>query len=98
MLCLRKLFLFKYVFPNNVYYNYFKMHHCFHIYIDNKMLFLQNVLNTCLCLVKSLIDLLLVSVSEDFWVQEHKSKIHRDIAHKSCMAMRMLGDLMTKFK
>ncbi|CAH2086384.1 unnamed protein product [Euphydryas editha] len=58
----------------------------------------KNYLNTCLCLVKSLIDLLLASVSEDFWIQEHKSKIHRDIAHKSCMAMRMLGDLMTKFK
>ncbi|XP_026494839.2 rotatin-like [Vanessa tameamea] len=58
----------------------------------------MNDFNTCLCLVESLIELLLRCVTETFWVQDHSSKIHRDIAHKACMVMRMLGELVTKFK
>ncbi|XP_061711594.1 uncharacterized protein LOC133520923 isoform X2 [Cydia pomonella] len=55
-------------------------------------------LNTCLSLVESLIQLLLECVKESFWIADHTSKTHRDIAHKSCMVMRLLGDLLTKYK
>ncbi|XP_028161854.1 rotatin-like [Ostrinia furnacalis] len=55
-------------------------------------------LNTCLDLAESLIDLLLDCVSESFWCVDHSTKTHRDIAHKSCMVMRLLGDLIMKYK
>ncbi|CAH0720929.1 unnamed protein product, partial [Brenthis ino] len=55
-------------------------------------------LNICLCLVESLIILLLDCVTERFWSADHMTKTHRDIAHKSCMAMRMLGELTMKYR
>ncbi|KAI8434892.1 hypothetical protein MSG28_003373 [Choristoneura fumiferana] len=58
----------------------------------------MKTLNICLSLVESLIQLLLDCVSERFWAVDHVSKTHRDIAHKSCMVMRLLGDLLMKYK
>ncbi|CAH2251030.1 jg11793 [Pararge aegeria aegeria] len=55
-------------------------------------------LNTSLSLIEKLIELLLNCVNEHFWSVEHTSKIHRDIAHKACMVMRMLGELLTKYR
>ncbi|KAL0842160.1 hypothetical protein ABMA28_014333 [Loxostege sticticalis] len=55
-------------------------------------------LNICLDLSQALIGLLLDCVSEAFWCMDHSTKTHRDIAHKSCMVMRLLGDLLMKYK
>ncbi|KAM3963108.1 rotatin [Aphomia sociella] len=54
-------------------------------------------LNTCISLVEYLIKFLLECVSDIFWKVDHNSKILRDIAHKSCMVMRLLGDLLMKY-
>ncbi|XP_041977867.1 rotatin-like isoform X2 [Aricia agestis] len=54
-------------------------------------------INTCLSLVDSMLKLLLDCVTKKFWRVEHSTKTHRDIAHKSCIVMRMLGDLLTKY-
>ncbi|XP_059057157.1 rotatin-like [Achroia grisella] len=54
-------------------------------------------LNTCLSLVECLIKLLTDCVSETFWSVDHNSKTLRDISHKSCMVMRLLGDLLMKY-
>ncbi|XP_060800326.1 rotatin [Amyelois transitella] len=57
----------------------------------------MNELTTCINLVEQLVTLLLECVDEDFWISDHSSKTHRDISHKSCMSMRLLGDLLTKY-
>ncbi|CAK1581817.1 unnamed protein product [Parnassius mnemosyne] len=64
---------------------------------ENEVLSLKE-LNSCLSLIEALIQLLLDCVTEKFWVVEHSTKTHKNIAHKSCMTMRMLGDLMIKYK
>ncbi|XP_063620705.1 rotatin-like [Cydia splendana] len=66
--------------------------------VDKSEVLDVKTLNTCLSLVESLIQLLLECVTESFWIADHTSKTHRDIAHKSCMVMRLLGDLLTKYK
>ncbi|CAD0196842.1 unnamed protein product [Chrysodeixis includens] len=55
-------------------------------------------LNTCMCLVESLVELLLDCVNDCFWSMDHSAKTYRDISHKSCMVMRLLGDLLDKYK
>ncbi|RVE48976.1 hypothetical protein evm_006334 [Chilo suppressalis] len=55
-------------------------------------------INKCLDLLESLIKLLLACVDECFWREDHSTKTHRDIAHKSCMVMRLLGDLLDKYR
>ncbi|CAH2073764.1 unnamed protein product, partial [Iphiclides podalirius] len=57
-----------------------------------------NELNICLDLVESLIQFLLDCVDERFWLAEHSTKSHKDIAHKSCMLMRILGELLIKYR
>ncbi|XP_045542789.1 rotatin [Papilio machaon] len=64
---------------------------------ENEVLSMRE-LNTCLDLIDSLIQLLLKCVSEQFWIAEHSYKTHKDIAHKTCMLMRMLGDLLIKYR
>ncbi|XP_050680905.1 rotatin-like isoform X2 [Leptidea sinapis] len=54
--------------------------------------------NTCLSLVEALIEFLLECVTESFWSADHSAKSQRDIAHKSCMLMRLLGDLLLAFE
>ncbi|KAL4710717.1 hypothetical protein ACJJTC_004362 [Scirpophaga incertulas] len=49
-------------------------------------------------LVESLIQLLLTCVSKKFWAGDHFSKTQRDIAHKCCMVMRLLADLLVKYR
>ncbi|KAJ8722655.1 hypothetical protein PYW07_003835 [Mythimna separata] len=55
-------------------------------------------LNTCVCLVESLVELLLDCINDTFWSMDHSSKTYRDISHKSCMAMRLMGDLLFKYR
>ncbi|GBP57007.1 Cytochrome P450 6a2 [Eumeta japonica] len=55
-------------------------------------------LSMSVLIVENLINLLLDCVSDEFWKFEHSSKTQRDIAHKSCMAMRLLADLLNKYK
>ncbi|CAG9096992.1 unnamed protein product [Plutella xylostella] len=57
-----------------------------------------NELNICISLVESLIGLLLDCVNASFWTMDHNTKTYRDIAHKSCMVMRMFGDLLRKYR
>ncbi|XP_023948236.2 rotatin [Bicyclus anynana] len=64
---------------------------------DNEVMDM-NELNVSLCLIENLIELLLNCVSEKFWSSEHTSQVHRDIAHKACMVMRTLGELLTKYR
>lgn len=62
------------------------------------MFLLQNELNICLNLCDCLVQLLLSCVGDGFWRLDHNTKTYRDIAHKSSMAMRLLGDLLTKYR
>ncbi|XP_012549479.1 rotatin isoform X2 [Bombyx mori] len=55
-------------------------------------------LNTFLQLIEVLVGLLFDCVTEKFWSVDHTSKTHRDISHKSCMVMRVLGDILTKYR
>uniref|UniRef100_A0A2A4J928 Rotatin N-terminal domain-containing protein n=1 Tax=Heliothis virescens TaxID=7102 RepID=A0A2A4J928_HELVI len=55
-------------------------------------------LNTCLCLIESLVELLLDCVNDNFWSMDHNAKTYRDISHKSCMTMRLMGDLLIKYR
>ncbi|CAH0701750.1 unnamed protein product [Spodoptera exigua] len=55
-------------------------------------------LNTCLCLIESLVELLLDCINDSFWIMDHNAKTYRDISHKSCMAMRLMGDLLNKYR
>ncbi|XP_063892292.1 rotatin [Helicoverpa armigera] len=55
-------------------------------------------LNTCLCLIESLVELLLDCVNDNFWSMDHNAKTYRDISHKSCMSMRLMGDLLIKYR
>ncbi|XP_068629806.1 rotatin [Battus philenor] len=55
-------------------------------------------INICLNLIDSLISLLLDCVTDQFWIVEHSSKTHKDIAHKTCMLMRVLGELIANYK
>ncbi|KAG6442642.1 hypothetical protein O3G_MSEX002455 [Manduca sexta] len=55
-------------------------------------------INTCLCLVESLVELLMDCVNENFWCVDHNTKTYRDLAHKSCMVMRLMGDLIIKYR
>ncbi|KAI5637938.1 rotatin, an armadillo repeat protein, centriole functioning domain-containing protein [Phthorimaea operculella] len=66
--------------------------------VDKAEILDLNELNTCLNLVECLIQLLLDCVSDCFWRSEHNTKTLRDIAHKSCMVMRLLGDLLNKYR
>ncbi|XP_053625820.1 rotatin-like [Plodia interpunctella] len=54
-------------------------------------------LTICINLVEHLVQLLLDCVSDEFWSSDHTTKTHRDISHKSCMVMRLLGDLLMKY-
>ncbi|XP_022112625.2 rotatin [Pieris rapae] len=63
----------------------------------NKEILTMKELSLCICLVEELTKLLLDLVDDSFWVSDHSSKVERDIAHKSCMTMRMLGDLLMKY-
>ncbi|XP_075969669.1 rotatin-like [Anticarsia gemmatalis] len=66
--------------------------------VDKTEILDMKELNTCLCLVDSLIGLLLDCINSSFWNTDHVSKVHRDISHKSCMVMRLLGDLLLKYR
>ncbi|KAF9421823.1 hypothetical protein HW555_002263, partial [Spodoptera exigua] len=55
-------------------------------------------LNTCLCLIEGLVELLLDCINDSFWIMDHNAKTYRDISHKSCMAMRLMGDLLNKYR
>ncbi|XP_052757353.1 rotatin-like isoform X2 [Galleria mellonella] len=55
-------------------------------------------LNIRLSLVECLVKFLIDCVSDSFWSIDHNSKILRDISHKSCMIMRLLGDLLMKYR
>ncbi|XP_038215912.1 rotatin-like [Zerene cesonia] len=69
-----------------------------HIDSENKESLAMKDLNTCLSLIEALVEFLLECVDENFWISDHNSKTQRDIAHKSCMTMRMLGDLLLKYQ
>ncbi|XP_072943902.1 rotatin-like [Epargyreus clarus] len=55
-------------------------------------------LNICLNLVECLINLLMDCVKGSFWSADHSTRTQRDIAHKSCMVMRTIGDLLAKYR
>ncbi|CAG4911339.1 unnamed protein product [Colias eurytheme] len=69
-----------------------------HIDSENKESLSMKDFNTCLSLIEALVEFLLECVDESFWTSDHNSKTQRDIAHKSCMTMRMLGDLLIKYQ
>ncbi|CAK1545280.1 unnamed protein product [Leptosia nina] len=64
---------------------------------DGKEVLTMREHSVCLSLIEALVAFLLDCVDENFWKTDHSSKTQRNIAHKSCMAMRMLGELVSKY-
>lgn len=58
----------------------------------------QSELNIYADLIEELFELLYDCVHKGFWQSEHNTKSHRDIAHRSCMVMRMLADVLNKYR
>ncbi|KAJ0180591.1 hypothetical protein K1T71_003995 [Dendrolimus kikuchii] len=66
--------------------------------LDKSEILSLKEINVCLCLVDSLIQLLLGCVTVDFWNMDHSQKIYKDIAHKSNVVMRAMGELLIKYR